>query len=58
MKDVIIDYSLGDDMSDSERILLHLSLGKRKPQNKYEENLLKEIKEIKAKGNSIEIPAN
>lgn len=58
MNDIVIDYSLGDDMSDSERILLHLSLGKRKPQNKYEENLLKEIKEIEKRGNSIDIPSN
>lgn len=58
MNDTELDYSLGDDMSDSERILLHLTLGKRKPQNEYEEELLKEINDIKASGYSVDIPAN
>lgn len=58
MNDIIIDYSLGDDMSDSERILLQLTLGQRKPQNQKEEDLLKEIKEIEAKGHSLDIPTN
>lgn len=58
MKKVVLDYSSGDDMSDSERILLQLTLGQRKPQNQKEEDLLKEIKEIEKRGNSIDIPSN
>ena len=58
MNDIVIDYSLGDDMSETERILLQLTLGQRKPQNKHEEDLLKEIKEIEKRGHSLNIPSN
>lgn len=58
MTAIKMDDSLDDDMSDSERILLNLTLGRRKPQNEDEENLLKQIKEIKARGNIVDIPAN
>jgi uncharacterized protein YifE (UPF0438 family) len=42
-------------VSGRQRILLDLSSGKRKPQNKEEEILLKEIQEIKAKGGTISL---
>ena len=41
-----------------EQVLLYLSLGSRTPQNEYEKRLLKQIKEIRAKGQSVEIPFN
>ncbi len=43
---------------DPEQVLLYLSMRKRKPQNESEERLLKEIREIEAKGRSVEIPFN
>jgi len=41
-----------------DQVLCYLILGSRKPQNDYERKLLKQIKEIKAKGLSVEIPFN
>jgi len=43
---------------DPEQVLLYLSMGRRNPQNEYEERLLKQIREIEAKGGSVEIPFN
>ena len=43
---------------DMERIAVHLSLGKRKPQNKWEEEFLAEIEEMGKEGKVIEIPFN
>lgn len=39
-----------------EQIMVYLSLGFRTPQNEKEERLLKQIKEIHAKGQCMEIP--
>jgi len=44
--------------SDSERIAVELSLGHRKPQNKWEEDLVKQMDEIAARGGIIDIPSN
>lgn len=41
---------------DKEHVLLYLSMRRRKPQNKWEKELLKEIKEIEAKGRIVEVP--
>ena len=43
---------------DPEQVLLYLSMGRRNPQNEYEERLLKQIREIEAKGGSVKIPFN
>ena len=43
---------------DREEILLYLSLGKRTPQNESEEQMLKEIKEIRKRGQIVDIPFN
>lgn len=43
---------------EKEEILLYLSLGKRTPQNESEEQMLKEIKEIRERGQIVDIPFN
>jgi len=43
-------------MEGIQRTILDLSFGKRKPQNGYERELLKEIKEIEAKGQMLDLP--
>jgi hypothetical protein len=43
---------------DIERIAVHLILGRRKPQNKWEEEFLAEIEEMGKEGKVIEIPFN
>ena len=49
-----IDYN--SDKLSSEKIFLYLKSGKRIPQNKFEEEFLKECKEIEAKGGVVYIP--
>ena len=39
-----------------DEIIVYLGLGSRKPQNKEEEELLKEIKDIEAKGGIVSVP--
>jgi hypothetical protein len=46
------DYKLPED----QRIIIDLALGAREPQNESERILLKEIKEIEAKGHMIDLP--
>lgn len=41
---------------DLDEILVALTLGTRKPQDEFEEQLLKEIIEIREKGGIVEIP--
>jgi hypothetical protein len=43
---------------DNERIAVHLSLGKREPQNEWEKALKAEIEQMKKEGKSIWIPSN
>ena len=40
----------------SQKIILDLASGKRKPQNKKEKKLLKQIKDIEARGSIIDLP--
>lgn len=49
-----IDYNSPD--LESDQILVYLSLGFRKPQNEKEKNLLKQIREIQASGQRVEMP--
>ena len=43
---------------DMERIMVHLSLGKRKPQNEWEQKMLDEMNQMKKEGKMIDIPFN
>jgi hypothetical protein len=43
---------------DYDQIMLYLEMGKRKPQNKDEEELLEQIRDIGRRGRSVEIPFN
>ena len=43
---------------DGEHVLVYLSMGKRIPQNDYENRLLDEIQDIRRKGLMLEIPSN
>ncbi|MDD3404951.1 MAG: hypothetical protein PHH23_01615 [Paludibacteraceae bacterium] len=43
---------------DDDLIGLYLTLGRRKPQNDYERELLAEIQKMKAEGVGIEFPFN
>ena len=43
---------------DPNIIYVYLSLGKRDPQNEHEEKVLKQIREMEAKGGTVEIPFN
>lgn len=51
-----IDNSIPVRMEGIQRTILDLSFSKRKPQNGYERELLKEIKEIEAKGQMLDLP--
>jgi len=39
-----------------DQIIVYLGLGSRKPQNEKEEILLKQIREIEAKGHFVDVP--
>lgn len=41
-----------------EQILNYLAMGRRKPQNEQEERWLRDIKDIDARGNALDIPSN
>ncbi len=41
-----------------EQLMVYLAMGQRQPQNEKEEILLKQIREIEAKGNELDIPFN
>jgi hypothetical protein len=41
-----------------DQILCYLALGSRTPQNESEKIILKQIKDIEAKGNTVDIPFN
>ncbi len=41
-----------------EQIMVYLAMGRRKPQNEDEEELLRQIREIEGKGNELDIPFN
>jgi hypothetical protein len=43
---------------DYDQIILYLEMGRRKPQNKKEERLLEQIRDIGRRGRSVEIPFN
>lgn len=45
-----------DTLAKWERATIDLSLGSRTPENKWEEELLQEINEMKKKGAIIEVP--
>ena len=51
-----IDYNSPD--LDPEQVYAYLTLGFRTPQNEYESELLKEIKQIEQDGYTLDIPAN
>lgn len=50
------DYN-GPDF-EPEQVYVYLTLGKRTPQNDYERALLKEIKQIRKEGYTVDIPSN
>jgi hypothetical protein len=39
-----------------DQVIVYLGLGSRKPQNEKEKELLRQIKEIEAKGHIVDIP--
>jgi|GEM_PF-4527970 len=43
-------------LDDYDRMIIGLTNGTRKPKNKEERRLLKQIKEIQAKGGIVDIP--
>ncbi len=56
--EIIISKSSESVLGVHEKILLDLSLGRREPQNDYEKEMLRQIKEIEAKGGIVEIPSD
>jgi hypothetical protein len=55
--DIIIDNKLNSDMSQKERRLMELING-AEPKDEAEKKIVKEIKEIEAKGDVVWIPSN
>ena len=55
--DIIIDNKPNSDMSPKERRLMELINGSE-PKNEVEKQIVKEIKEIEAKGDVVWIPPN
>ena len=50
------DNSIPERLEGMQRTILDLSFGRRKPQNHDERQLLKEIKEIEARGQMLDLP--
>ena len=55
--DIIIDNKPNSDMSPKERMLMELINGDE-PKDESEKQIVKEIKEIEAKGDVVWIPSN
>ena len=55
--DIIIDNKPNSDMSPKERMLMELINGDE-PKDESEKQIVKEIKEIEAKGEVVWIPSN
>lgn len=51
-----IDNSIPERLEGMQRTILDLSFGRRKPRNDDERQLLKEIKEIEARGQMLDLP--
>ncbi len=47
-----------DEYEDPNIIYVYLSLGKREPQDEHEKKVLAQIREMEAKGGTVEIPFN
>lgn len=57
MKDYEINTNVKTErLEGTQRILLDLALGTRKPQNEKEEELLRQIREIEKNGGMIDLP--
>lgn len=53
------EYNLPrNEYDDPNIVYLYLSLGKREPQDDHEKKVLKQIREMEAKGGTVEIPFN
>lgn len=57
MKKLIISKDVPiEPLEGMQKVIIDLSLGRRKPKNDEERELLKQINDIKARGGSIELP--
>jgi len=54
--DAKVDPSYPNNLDDTIKTFLELSIGKRKPQNEKERKMLKEIQDIEAKGGMMDLP--